>query len=61
MKGAKPPQILITDFRINNQIAQPGIKSSLKEALWKIKEINLNYDQDIFLLILLLLIIATLH
>ena len=44
----KPPEIVLTDFRIAGKPAKPGTSSPLKEDLLQAKEIELSHDQDIF-------------
>lgn len=43
----RPPEILITAFRISNKPVQFGNGSPLTEPLSSVKEIKLNYDQDV--------------
>ncbi|HEX5152302.1 MAG TPA: two-component regulator propeller domain-containing protein [Parafilimonas sp.] len=43
-----PPQIVITNFFLGEQLIKPGDKSPLKVPLSQAKEIQLNYKQTIF-------------
>ena len=46
--NTKPPQVVLTDFRIGEESIKPGPKSVLKEPLNQTKEISLNYKQNSF-------------
>lgn len=46
--NAKPPQIVLSAFRIADQPIVPGKESPLKEPLSQTKEIWLNYKQNVF-------------
>lgn len=46
--NAKPPQIVLSAFRIADQPIVPGKESPLKEPLSQTKEIRLNYKQNVF-------------
>ena len=57
IKNLKPPEIIFTGFRLADQIVKPGNHGPLKESLSQVKEIRLRYNQNVFSLILLQLII----
>lgn len=44
----KPPQIVINEFRVADQVITPGNRSPLNVSLAYTKEIRLNYSQNIF-------------
>ncbi|MEP6597251.1 MAG: two-component regulator propeller domain-containing protein, partial [Ginsengibacter sp.] len=46
--NTKPPQIVLTDFRLGDQQVKPGSGSALPEDLLQAKQIVLSYNQDIF-------------
>ncbi len=46
--NAKPPEIVLTDFRIADRSVKSGSGSALKEDLLQAKKIELSYDQDVF-------------
>jgi signal transduction histidine kinase/ligand-binding sensor domain-containing protein len=46
--NVKPPQIVFTDFRLNEESIKPGNNSPVKVALDDTKEIMLNHAQNIF-------------
>jgi signal transduction histidine kinase len=43
----KPPEILLTDFRISNLSVQSGNNNSIDNPIWKTNEIKLRYDQNV--------------
>ena len=43
-----PPEIVLTSFRIGDQIVKPGNSNALKEDLLLAKQIKLAYNQDVF-------------
>lgn len=47
-RNARPPQILIHQFRIGGKIIDPSANGPLKKALAETKEIRLQYDQNFF-------------
>ena len=47
-KNTKPPQIVFTNFLLADEIVKPGNGGPLKESLTQAKEIQLNYNQNIF-------------
>jgi len=46
--NVRPPQILILQFRLGDEIVKPSKKGPLKEPLAETKEIRLQYDQNFF-------------
>ena len=44
----RPPQILINQFRLGDEIIKPSKKGPLKKPLAETKEIRLQYDQNFF-------------
>ena len=46
--NAKPPEIVLTDFRIADQPVKTGSGAALKEDLLQAKQIELGYDQNVF-------------
>jgi signal transduction histidine kinase/ligand-binding sensor domain-containing protein len=44
----RPPQILLENFRLAGQAAQYNMNDFMTQPLWKTKEINLAYNQNIF-------------
>ena len=46
--NTRPPQILLTDFRIADKSVEPGKNSPLIKPLWSTDEIKLNYNQNNF-------------
>ncbi len=46
--NAKPPEIVLTYFRIADQEVKPGISSPLKEDLLQATQIKLMHDQNVF-------------
>ena len=46
--NTKPPEIVLTEFRISDRLLKPGAGSPLKEDLLLVKQIELSYDQDVF-------------
>jgi signal transduction histidine kinase/ligand-binding sensor domain-containing protein len=46
--NAKPPEIVLTYFRIADQEVKPGTSSPLKEDLLQAKQIKLSHDQNVF-------------
>ena len=44
----KPPEIVITSFRLGNEVVKPGKQSPLKESLLNVKKIQLHHNQNIF-------------
>jgi len=46
--NSMPPQIVITDFKINEHSIEPGKDDLLKEPLQDIQEITLDHNQNIF-------------
>ena len=47
-KNSRPPQILLTAFRIANKPVQPGNNAPFAGFLWKTKQIKLDYNQNVF-------------
>lgn len=47
-RGIKPPEIVISDFRLANKLVQPGSDGPLNEPLSSVNEIRLHHNQDIF-------------
>ncbi len=47
-RNIKPPEIIITDLRLADQIIKPNSNGPLKESLSKVKKIQLRYDQNVF-------------
>jgi ligand-binding sensor domain-containing protein len=47
-RGIRPPQIVISDFRLANKLIQPRDNGPLTEPLSEVKVIRLNHNQDIF-------------
>ena len=48
LRHSTPPEIVIGEFATNNKIVYPGNSSPLPQPLWKTKEINLSYNQNVF-------------
>jgi len=46
--NTKPPEIVLTDFRIAGKQVKPGSGSILKEDLLQAKQIELSHDQNVF-------------
>ena len=46
--NSEPPEIVITGFRLANNLVKPGNDSPLKQDLVKAKEIRLGYGQNVF-------------
>jgi ligand-binding sensor domain-containing protein/signal transduction histidine kinase len=44
----RPPQILLTDFRIADKSVEPGKNGPLMKPLWSTDQIRLRYNQDNF-------------
>jgi len=44
----KPPEIIIEDFRLSDQVVKPGNQGPLKESLSLTNEIVLHYNQNVF-------------
>jgi signal transduction histidine kinase/ligand-binding sensor domain-containing protein len=47
LKHSKPPEIIVSEFRINNKIIQPDKSGPLQQPLAKTKEIDLSYNQNV--------------
>jgi hypothetical protein len=47
-KNAKPPEIILTAFRLSDQVVKPGKQSPLTESLLQAKIIRLHYNQNAF-------------
>jgi len=47
-ENAKPPEIVITSFRLADQVVKPGKQGPLTESLLNVKKIQLQYNQNIF-------------
>jgi signal transduction histidine kinase/ligand-binding sensor domain-containing protein len=47
-RSSKPPQININNFRLADQIVKPTKNGPLFQPLSEVKEIRLNYDQNVF-------------
>jgi signal transduction histidine kinase/streptogramin lyase len=45
---SEPPEIVITGFRLANNLVKPGNGSPLKQDLAKVEEVFLEYDQNVF-------------
>jgi signal transduction histidine kinase/ligand-binding sensor domain-containing protein len=48
IQHSRPPQIVVTDFHINNVPVKPGKNSLLKQDISTVKEITLPYNKNIF-------------
>ncbi|MBD0294789.1 MAG: SMP-30/gluconolactonase/LRE family protein [Flavisolibacter sp.] len=48
ISNRRPPQILLSDFKLGKEIVKPGVGGPLPEPLMKLKEIKLNYKQNVF-------------
>gem|GEM_PF-580013 len=48
ISNPSPPQVVITNFFLGEQLIKPGDKSPLKVPLSETKEIRLNYKQNVF-------------
>ena len=44
----RPPEIVITSFKISNKLIEPNSNGPLTEPLASIKKIRLNHEQDVF-------------
>jgi len=47
-RGMRAPEIIISAFRVANQVIVPGKDGILKESLSATSKIRLNYDQNVF-------------
>jgi ligand-binding sensor domain-containing protein/signal transduction histidine kinase len=47
-KNVKPPEIVITSFRLADEVVKPGKQGPLTESLLNVKKIQLHYNQNIF-------------
>jgi signal transduction histidine kinase/ligand-binding sensor domain-containing protein len=48
LKDSKPPQIIISDFRLANRLVVPGKNGPLPQPLAEVKKIRLHYNQNVF-------------
>ena len=48
IKDIKPPQIIISDFRLSNQSVKVDKNGPLSQPLSEVKKISLQYDQNVF-------------
>ncbi len=47
-KGIRAPEIVISSFRLANQLVQPAKNGPLPEPLSKVKKLRLSYNQNVF-------------
>ncbi len=47
-RGMRAPEIVLSEFRLANEVIEPGDRGILQEPLSSVSRIKLRYDQDVF-------------